>query len=239
MKARPKMLHDVRVRRRRLGMTLIEVMVALTMFAGIGALIYGGFSQTSRAKQVLNTQLDRYHELRVGLERIVRELSMAYVSTHYNPLTSLRTMRTTFMGKDSGFGDRIDFTSVSHTRVYRDAKESDQNEISYFVTDDPDGEKKVLARRVQARPDDKPEEGGRIEVLISDVLDFELEYLDQATWEWVQSWDAVAGSGQTNRLPAQVKIRVTVPSINGKKRREVFGTRAILPMTWAFNHANY
>jgi general secretion pathway protein J len=220
-------------------MTLIEVMVALTMFAGIGAMIYGGFAQTSRAKRVLNAQLDRYHELRMGLERMVRELSMAYVSTHYNPLTSLRSMRTTFIGKDSGFGDRIDFTSVSHTRVYRDAKESDQNEISYFVTDDPKEDKKVLARRVQTRPDDKPEEGGRVEILISDVLDFEVEYLDQATWEWVQSWDAVQGSGQTNRLPAQVKIRVTVPSINGKKGREVFGTRAILPMTWAFNHANY
>jgi general secretion pathway protein J len=225
--------------RSKAGMTLIEVMVAMTVFAAIGALIYGGFSQTSRAKQVLNAQLDRYHELRVGMERMVRELSMSYMSTHYNPLTSLRSMRTTFMGKDSGFGDRIDFTAFSHTRVYRDAKESDQEEISYFVTDDPDGEHKVLARRVQSRPDDKPEEGGRIEILISDVLDFELEYLDPATWEWVQSWDAVQGSGQTNRLPSQVKIRVTVPRIDGKKGREVFGTRAIVPMTWALNHANY
>jgi general secretion pathway protein J len=239
MNTQGRALQGMRAHTRR-GMTLIEVMVALAMFASIGALIYGGFSQTSRAKQVLNGQLDRYHELRVGLERMVRELSMAYMSTHYNPLSSLRTMRTTFIGKDSGFGDRIDFTSVSHTRVYRDAKESDQNEISYFVTDDAkDDDKKVLARRVQSRPDDKPEEGGRIEVLISDVLDFEIEYLDQATWEWVESWDAVQGSGQTNRLPAQVKIRVTVPGIDGKKKREVFGTRAVLPMTWAFNHANY
>lgn len=238
MKMRRAGSPGTRARRQR-GMTLIEVMVALAMFAAVGALLYGGFSQTSRAKQVLNTQLDRYHELRVGLERMVRELSMAYMSTHYNPLSSLRTMRTTFIGKDSGFGDRIDFTAVSHTRVYRDAKESDQEEISYFITDDAKGEKKVLARRVQARPDDKPEEGGRIEVLISDVLDFELEYLDQASWEWVESWDAVQGSGQTNRLPAQVKIRVTIPGVGGKTKREVFGTRAILPMTWAFNHANY
>jgi general secretion pathway protein J len=240
MKCPSKMFNVAPTKRRsRLGMTLIEVMVALAMFSAIGALIYGGFSQTSRAKQVLGAQLDRYHELRVGMERMVRELSMAYMSTHYNPLSSLRTMRTTFIGKASGFGDRIDFTAVSHTRIYRDAKESDQEEISYFVTDDAKGDTKVLARRVQARPDDKPEEGGRIEVLISDVLEFELEYLDQASWEWVETWDAVQGSGQTNRLPAQVRIKVTVPGVDGKKKREVFGTRAILPMTWAFNHANY
>lgn len=224
---------------RQRGMTLIEVMVAVVMFAGVGAIIYGGFAQTSRAKTVLGTQLDRYHELRVGMERMVRELSMAYVSTHFNPLSSLRSMRTTFMGKDSGFGDRIDFTSVSHTRVYRDAKESDQNEISYFVTDDPKGDGKVLARRMQSRVDDKPEEGGRVEVLISDVLEFDLEYLDSASWEWVRSWDAVTGTGQTNRLPTQVKIMVTIPSIDGKKGKETFGTRVSLPMTWAMNHANY
>lgn len=229
-----------RARSRRAGMTLIEVMVAMTMFATVGALVYGGFAQTSRAKKTLETQLDRYHELRMAMERMVRELSMAYMSTHINISPSMVGMRTTFIGKDSGFGDRIDFTSVSHTRVYRDAKESDQNELSYFVTDAPGGgEGKVLARRMQPRPDDKPTEGGRIEVLLKDVLEFELEYLDPATWEWVKSWDAVSGVSQTNRLPAQVKIKIAIPSISDPEKREVFATRAILPMTWAFNHANY
>ena len=227
------------LRHRRAGLTLIEVMVAMAMFAMVGALVYGGFAQTSRAKQRLDTQLDRYHELRVAMERMVRELSMAYMSTHYNPASSLQTMRTTFVSKDSGFGDRIDFTSVSHTRIYRDAKESDQTEISYFLTDDPDGDGKVLARRMQTPIDDRPDEGGRIEVLLRDVLEFDLEYLDPTTWEWVKSWDAVSSTGQTNRLPAQVRITLTVPGILDPKEKEVFGTRASLPMTWAFNHAVY
>lgn len=222
---------------RRRGMTLIEVMIGMAIFASVGALVYGGFAQTSKAKQVLNTQLDRYHELRVGMERMVRELSMAYMSIHVPRLSSSQAVRTTFVGKDSGFGDRIDFTSVSHQRIYRDAKESDQNELSYFLTDDPKGEGKVLARRMQPRVDDKPNEGGRVEVLITDVLEFELEYLDPTNWEWVKSWDAVSGTGQTNRLPAQIKIKVTVPKINGKSGRETFGTRVTLPMNWAFNHA--
>jgi general secretion pathway protein J len=223
---------------RRSGMTLIEVMVAMVMFAAVGALIYGGFAQTSRAKQVLNEQLDRYHELRIGMERMVRELSMAFVSINANPL-SLRHMRTTFVGKEIGFGSRIDFTSVSHTRIYRNSKESDQNELSYFLADDPKGEGKVLARRMQPRIDERPEEGGRVEVLISNVLEFQLEYLDPATWEWLRSWDAVSGVGQTNRLPAQIRIKLVVPGVDGKRRQDVFGTRVTLPMTWAFNHAAY
>jgi general secretion pathway protein J len=227
--------------RSREGMTLIEVMVAMAMFALVGSLVYGGFAQTSRAKRTLETQLDRYHEVRMAMERMVRELSMAYVSTHLHISPSLQGMRTTFIGKDSGFGDRIDFTSVSHTRVYRDAKESDQNELSYYIADDPDGEGKVLARRMQPRPDDKPTEGGRVEVLLSDVLEFDLEYLDPASWEWVKDWDAVTGVSQTNRLPAQVKIRIAIPSLasNASEKRQVFVTRAVLPLTWALNHANY
>ncbi len=36
----------------------------------------------------------------------------------------------------------------------------------------------------------------------------------------------------------QVRIRLTVPGIANPKRKETFGTRAVLPMTWAFNHSN-
>ncbi len=224
--------------RRAQGMTLIEVMIAMTIFAAVGALVYGGFAQTSRAKTKLEAQLNRYHELSSAMERMVRELSMAYVSMHYNPLSSLQSMRTAFVGKDSGFGDRVDFTSVSHTRIYRDAKESDQNEISYFLTDHPRGDGKVLARRMQARIDAKPQEGGRVEIMLEDVLGFELEYLDPVNWEWQTSWDTMSGTGQVNRLPAQVRIKLTIPGIANPRQREVFGTRAILPMTWAFNHAH-
>ena len=226
-------------RSRREGMTLIEVMVAMSMFAAVGALVYGGFAQTSRAKKQLETQLDRYHEIRTTLERMAKELSTAYVSMHQNPSATLQTMRTAMIGKDSGFGDRIDFTSFSHTRLYRDAKESDQNELSYFVTDAPDGDGKVLARRMQPRIDNNPEEGGRVEVMLEDVLEFDVEYLDPVTWEWLRSWDTTSGTGQANRLPSQIKIMITVPGVMNDRQRETFGTRTTLPLTWALNHAAY
>jgi general secretion pathway protein J len=224
---------------KRAGVTLIEVMIAMTMFAAVGAMVYGGFSQTSKHKKMLEKQLDRYHEVAMALERMTREISMAYVSIHQNQSASLQSMRTAFIGKDSGFGDRVDFTSVSHTRLYRDAKESDQNEISYFITDSSDGDTKVLARRMQPRIDDEPQEGGRVEVMLEDVLEFDVEYLDPQTWEWVKSWDTTSGTGQANRMPAQVKLLVTVPSVTKENQREVFGTRATLPLRWALNHAAY
>jgi general secretion pathway protein J len=225
--------------RRRAGMTLIEIMVAMTLFAGIGALIYGGFAQTARAKQRIEAQMDRYHAISIALERMVRELSAAFVSVHVNPLASLASARTAFIGKGGGFSSRIDFTSFSHTRIFRDAHESDQNELSYFLAEHPSGEGKVLARRMQPRIDDDPQEGGRVEIMLQDVLEFELSYLDPTSGEWIESWDTTNSALQANRLPAQVKILLTVPGIIRSKEREVFGTRAVLNLNWALNHAAY
>lgn len=224
---------------KRAGMTLIEIMIAISIFASVGALIYGGFAQTSRAKKLLETQLDRYHAITSAIERMNRELTSAYVSVQVNPNQSMQAMKTAFIGKDSGFGDRLDFNSLSHVRMYRDAKESDQNELSYFLTDAPKGDTKLLARRVQPRPDDRPGEGGRVEIMLEDVLELQFEYLDPISREWVRSWDSTNATGQANRLPVQVKILITVPALMKGKKTEVYGTRVSLPITYALNHASY
>jgi general secretion pathway protein J len=220
-------------------MTLIEVLVATAMVAIMGTLVYGGFAQTARNKRTVERQVDRYHAIGAALERMASEISQAYVSIHVNSNTALQTMLTSFVGESSGFGDRLDFNSLSHIRMYRNARESDQNELSYLLTHSVDGETNVLARRVQPRPDDQPGEGGRVEVLLEDVLELDFEYLDPISQEWVEKWDTLSPAGQMNRLPAQVKIRIVVPGILDEREEEVFGTRATLGLQWAMNHAVY
>lgn len=222
------------------GMTLIEVMVVMAILAIIGTLVYGGFVQTAQNKQRIESDLDRYHELHQGLDRMARELSMAYVSVQENPNAALRTMDTAFVGSEGAGGSRIDFTSFSHVRLRRDAHESDQNELSYFVTRHPEEPgRKVLARREQRRVDDDPRKGGRIFILVDDVEELRLSYLDPLTHEWVDTWDTTQAAMQPNRLPSQVKILLTVPDFMGKKREVTVGTRAYLPLRYAVNHAVY
>ena len=224
--------------RRRRGMTLVEILVAIAILSIVTTLIYGGFAQTQLNKQRLEGDLDRYHEITTGLDRMTRELASAYVSAHLNPNESLQTTRTAFVGTDRGNGDRIDFTSFAHDRLFRNAHESDQCEISYFVTHDPDdSEKKVLARREQNRIDDDPTRGGRVEIAVHDVEDFDVEYLDPESVEWARSWDTTHGGGRPNLLPAQVKIILTVPPLHGHGRPLKFGTRASLPIRFGLNHA--
>lgn len=229
------------------GFTLIEVMISVAILAMATTLIFSAFSTTSRNKERLEELLDRNQEISLAFERMNRELQMAFVSAHLNPNPALQTSRTAFIGMDRGTRDRLDFCSFSHRRLYANVHESDQNELSYFVTnyDDPElGNIQVLARREQNRIDDNPQQGGRVEILVRDVEGIDFEYLDPRSGEWVREWDTSnAGTGAPNLLPTQVKIMLTVPSTSPAERRrgqtETFGTRVHLPLRWGLNHAIY
>lgn len=225
---------------RRSGMTLIEVMVAIAILAIVMTLVWGGFSQTARNKAHVEAESDYYHIARMALDRMTKELSMAYVSAQVNENQALRVMNTAFVGTDRGERDRIDFTSFSHRRLYRDAHESDQNEISYFVTRHPDDPSvNVLARRESNRIDEDPQRGGRIQIVAENVEGFDLEYYDPLVEEWQRAWDTTQSASQPNRLPSQVKIKLVLQDLRNPDRERVFGTRATLPMTWALNHSIY
>jgi general secretion pathway protein J len=222
------------------GFTLVEAMVAIVIFSVVATIVFGGFSQTMRNRAQVESHSDRSHVIRVAMERMVRELSAAYVSIHVNPNPQLAMVRTIFHGRREGRGSRIDFTSFSHRRLYRDAHESDQNELGFFVHEfrDEDGENHTsLVRREQNRVDDDPERGGPVSVLIEDVEEFELSYLDPVSLQWRDSWDST-GTEQ-NRLPAQVRIRLVVPGTRDPRHEETYTTRAMIPIQWALNHAVY
>jgi len=225
---------------RKRGLTLVEVLVAIAIFAIVAVVVFGGFNQTMINKRVVEEEADRTHVIRVSLERMVRELSMAYVSVQVNINPSLQTMNTCFIGGRGGRGHRIDFTSFSHRRLYRDAHESDQNELSYFVTTDPeDSSKLVLARREQNRIDDDPQTGGTVQVMVRDVVEFDAEYLDPLSGEWIEEWDTRDLTHQPNRLPIQVKLSLTVRDEDAPRGQRTYVTRAQPMITWGVNHAVY
>jgi general secretion pathway protein J len=226
--------------RARSGMTLVEIMVSLSIIAIVATLLYSGFSQTARIKERVESQLDREHEIRSGIERMAQEMATAYTSAQRNINEALRTMITGFVAKDEGSNSRVYFSSFSHRRLYRNAHESDQNELSYFITQDPDDRSKdVLARREQRRVDDDLEKGGQVQILISNVTGFSLSFFDPLTKEWSSTWDTTQSASQPNRLPLQAKINVTVPNLSGRGMDQTFGTRTFFPNTYALNFTLY
>ena len=222
------------------GFTLLEIMLAVSVLALVGTMVYGGFSQTALNKARIEEDVEHSRIIHMTLERMARELTVAFVSTHVNPSLDLRVVDTAFIGKDNGRDDRIDFTSFSHRRLDRNARESDQNEISYFVTEHPDDPGvQVLARREQNRIDDDPRRGGKSQILVENVEEFNLEYFDPLLTDWVQTWNTEDVLAQPNRLPTQVRIRLGVKDPRRRGETQTFGTRVTIPLTYALNHASY
>jgi general secretion pathway protein J len=198
------------------GFTLIELLVAIAVLALISTLLYGAFDGLERSRDGVTRLADRYHQGRSTLQRIAYELGAAYLSAHAPPDQNLVSMRTAFIGNRDTPAARVDFNSFSYQRFDKDAKESDEAEISYFGSPNPDGSGEIdLARRVSPRVDLEPEHGGRVQVLATNIDLFDLSYLDAANGEWSDKWDSTQPLGQHNRLPLQVRVLLV---LNGGAR---------------------
>ncbi|MBX3215358.1 MAG: prepilin-type N-terminal cleavage/methylation domain-containing protein [Labilithrix sp.] len=217
-------------RRRARGMTLLEILVSLGVMAMISLLIYGAFDSLSRGRRGESLRSDRARQGRDAVERMARELQSAFLSMHTPTNQALVTRLTAFYGQNSSQYDRIDFASFAHRRIMKDAKESDQAEIGYFVVKDPEVEGKMdLARREQAPIDFDYKRGGVVNVIAEDVERFDLRYLDPLTGQWVESWDSTQVMGQFNRLPLEIRIELELkPVKNSPPFRYV--TKVMMPM---------
>ena len=199
-----------RVHTRARGLTLLEVMVSVAILAVIATLIFGAFDGMRRSREGISRVGDRYHEGRTAIARMSREISTAFISLHRPVDTRLLVRQTLFIGTTKGSVDRVDFTSFSHRRTGRDTRESDQNELSYFGSADPSSRAIDLARRESANIDEDARRGGVVQVLARDVDSLDLSYLDGISGEWSEEWDSTQSLGQTERLPAQVRIALAL-----------------------------
>jgi general secretion pathway protein J len=192
------------------------VLVAIAVLASLSALLFGAFSGLKRTKEGVERINDRQREARLAMARMARELQMAYLSAH-EPVPPTRPVQKTIFKAVSGMpGDRVDFTAFAHNRLDRDARESDQTEISYYLAPNPDKPGEVdLLRRESPIIDLYPEKGGRIEVLATDVDLFDLTFLEPLTIQWLETWDSTQATAQLGRLPTQVSITLV---LNGGRR---------------------
>ena len=198
-------------RRRRAGFTLLEVMVAVAILAMVSVLIYGAFDGLSRGKKGLGRVNDRYHQGRAAIARISMELSSAFLSsTSRSPSSSIAGSPSS-AARSGSPADRVDFTSFSHRRLVRDSHESDQNEISYFGSPDPNVSGKIdLARRESPVIDLEPKRGGEVNVLAEDIDSFDVNTSIPRPGCGPKRGTPRRPPGSSDRLPLQVKITLVL-----------------------------
>lgn len=211
------------------GFTLVEVLLAVGIVVTITTLLYGAFSSTLRIKRNTEEAQDRYHTIYLALDRMSRDLSVAYLSQNYLPSV---IDKSTFFVYQAGMETRLDFSYFGHQHLYRDAREGDTAIVSYYVAPDPEDRRRTHlwrreSRRLVTLPD-LNKYAGEAFVVCPDVVSLKATFFDTRQNDWREDWNTTSADGQPNRLPARVHIEMMVKDERGVNA--TFSTDARLHM---------
>jgi general secretion pathway protein J len=210
----------------RAGLTLIEIALAVAILAVIATLVWGSVARAFDAYETV-TEIDaRYHNVRVAMNRMSKELSMAFLDSDRRHKGKERMWKTLFKSESGSPFQKLHFTAFAHEILRADAKESDECEISYFGAVDEDNPSQYnLMRREDPRMDREPSEGGREYVLAENVKDFKVRFFDIKDDDWTDDWDTEDNEEYRGRLPTIVEITLVVEDEDKKDIKFVTKTR--------------
>ena len=204
------------------GFTLMEVLIATAILAIVLSIVYGSFVQTRKVIGRAEGAVDELRGVRTAFSRITSDISMAFIAREDE--------NTFFAGKDADAGsypdDSIDFTSYSHRIRDKNAKESDQGEVGYYIKRDFEG-KTVLMKREKKRIDKDPMYGGKAYEISEDIVGLNFRYREEDAW--LDSWNSTA----SHTLPKAVEITIIIKDITGAERS--YKTMKEIPL-WKGDH---
>lgn len=228
------------------GFTLMEVMVATVLMALMGILLMTSINTSVNAKDSVEHISQRFQDVRQAMSRMSREISMAYLSKHV--FLADPVVVTQF----KGYKDRLFFSAFGYSVHQKDAKESDQQVIGFYLAPDKNGQMSLM-RRVQANLNLDVESGGRAQVLCPNVTKLSFSYFDDKLNKWDEQWIADPTNNQASappapttpgqekdpeakpkssqkswRLPSFVKISMTADMGNGEEMTWVSETQIVV-----------
>ena len=188
-----------------LGFTLLEVIIAVTIMAGIVTVIYTSFSTVSRNVAKAEEKRDAADLARTLLTKLSSDISNAY----YNP-----SMKETFFyGKKSGAElDSPRFDSIALTTLTNwrkpNSKETDLWEVGYRFEETPEknGIRLIRKEKREFGTDNTALEGGTDYTLTERVKGLRLRYYNGSTW--TDDWDN--RTQQSLQLPKAVEITLVL-----------------------------
>lgn len=213
---------------RRTGFTLLEVVIAVAITAFIGLTLGYALNSTATAKDVMESQAERYRMLRTAMNRMEREISAAYISDRYDSkrYRDAFDRPTNFVGTK----EKLMFSSLAHQRLYADAKESDQMVVEYQVkssTEKGVRNRDDLMRREKPLLEERMDRGGTEDVLFEGIKQLEFQYWDTEKKLWTNEWDT-RRSDRKSILPTRVKITLIAADETGKEMKYITQARVML-----------
>lgn len=164
-----------------IGFTLLEVVLALSIFALIGAILYGAFSLGNRALTKAEASFEKNQKL-----RSLGDLLGSYIRSSYPYRASVQDQTIFYQGEEdsltfvSSFSLAMGGRGMAKIHVYREGESSKDGILK-------------LEEETPVRFDDSEEESGQRNsvVLQTGVESFQLSYLDPESDDekWEPRWD--------------------------------------------------
>jgi type II secretion system protein J len=203
------------------GFTLLEVLVSVAILAIIMAAVYSAYTTNVEAIQMARENGQVQQTARIVLDRMTKDLQSA-ISELRGPSDKIRLGLIGKTEEREGKRlDRIDFTTLAHLVLDDQGPSTDLCEVGYRVVEDSEQKDVlVLMRRDEGSPDEDFTEGGNVQEMARNVVEFKITYED-AQGEELDRWN-VEDSGGSSPLPTLIKVRLVLK--DGLAREHVFTT---------------
>jgi general secretion pathway protein J len=208
------------------GFTLIEILIAIFIFAVVLTTIYTSYTGTFRIVDDTESQAEIYRMARIALERMLEDLESVYIpKREENPESGEGTLHPfQFVGEDmeikGRYADTLRFTSRAHINLSGQEQDPGTVEIGYYVKENDEGDDFVLYRSERPVFEEvfpvEEETGGL--VLCEKLVSVDFSYHDE-NGEVHESWDS-ASDASRDKLPKMVSI--SLEFVNGSEPEAPF-----------------
>ena len=191
------------------GFSLIELLVALAVFAALAAAAYGGLAQIAATRGALARQQDRFAEVVRAISMLERDLRQAIS----RPVRG--NGRGEYLPALAGTGDRIELTRIGFANPLAEPR-SNLERVAYAV----DAHRLMRGRYVAL--DRAPDAGPAATAVLGNTQGLSLRYLGN-DGAWRSTWppsEAPDGMKTYELLPRAVEFRVATGDI-GELRRVI------------------
>lgn len=243
------------------GFTLIEVLIAVTILAGLTILAWASINQIFITQDVVQDRQERYRMVRLGMTRMATELSMAYLAGPDHGGEIIPGEESLFDDDDEyrerafrnrdplqfgmiGTSDQVDFTAFANVRILEDERASYHSQIGYFTeraTDESGRMVMRLMRRSSPNFDGDLDRGGVVYTMIPEIESIRFDYWDPGDTEFGTDREIAQGRwvsewDTTNRrfagrMPPRIRITLEMPARGPRGMPEVFVTQTTIGIT--------
>lgn len=220
------------------GFTLLEVILAVTILSTLTILSTQAISRALKARTKIQAEVDDVSALRDALRLLRTDINMAFHHRDFekeiqeqalksnaplragqtNPTPSPRQTKrsdptTDFIGTEN----EINFITLNAARTVSNIMQADFIEVGYSLKNCSNlttrKASQCLYRRTQYLLDDDVKTGGNEIVMLENVTEFKLRYINEGKQDWVSTWNSTSSSsdaGTKNSFPESVEISLSI-----------------------------